>query len=98
MPHAHCQVLFMIRSITTVKLTKSKADFDKLSALFAALGFERGKVWKDSRSQGAPCLAPVGSIEFVSGKAPAEGDLLVEVSDLENVRTQIERSKLAKPS
>src|SRR5438105_846672 len=86
----------MIKSITTVRLAKSKADFDKLSALFDAIGFERGKAWKDSRSEGAPFLAPVGSIEFVNGKAPAEGDLLVEVSDLENVRSQIEKSKLAR--
>src|SRR4051812_4091407 len=85
----------MIKSITIVRLSKSKADFEKLSALFDALGFERGKSWKDSRSEGAPWLAPVGSIEFVDGKAPAEGDLLVEVSDLENARAQIERSKLA---
>jgi 6,7-dimethyl-8-ribityllumazine synthase len=88
----------MIKSITTVRVTKSKTDFEKLSALFDALGFERGKTWKDSRSEGAPWLAPVGSIEFVSGKPPAEGDLLVEVSDLENVRGLIEKAKLAKLS
>ncbi len=85
----------MIRSITTVKLAKSKSDFAKLSALFDALGFERGKAWKDSRSEGAPWLAPVGSIEFVNDQAPAEGDLLVEVNDLENARAIIEKSKLA---
>src|SRR3954465_1674170 len=86
----------MIKSITTVRVTKSKDDFAKLSALFDALGFERGQAWKDSRSEGSPWLAPVGSIEFVNGKAPAEGDLLVEVSDLENARATIEKSKLAK--
>jgi 6,7-dimethyl-8-ribityllumazine synthase len=85
----------MIKSITTVKLAKSKTDFAKLSALFDALGFERGKAWKDSRSEGAPWLAPVGSIEFVNGKTPVEGDLLVEVNDLENARSIIEKSKLA---
>lgn len=85
----------MIKSITTVRLAKSKADFSKLSALFDALGFERGKSWKDSRSEGSPWLAPVGSIEFVNGKAPAEGDLLVEVSDLDNTRSVIDKSKLA---
>lgn len=88
----------MIKSITTVKLAKSKSDFAKLSALFDALGFERGKAWKDSRSEGAPWLAPVGSIEFVNGQAPAEGDLLVEVNDLENTLATIEKSKLAKVS
>lgn len=88
----------MIKSITTVRLTRSKADFAKLSALFDAIGFERGRVWKDTRSEGAPWLAPIGSIEFVNGKMPAEGDLLVEVSDLENTRETIKRSKLAEPS
>lgn len=86
----------MIKSITTVKLAKSKSDFAKLSALFDELGFERGRSWTDARSEGSPWLAPVGSIEFVNGKAPAEGDLLVEVNDLENARTIIERSGLAK--
>src|SRR6185312_3020020 len=85
----------MIKSITTVRLAKSKSDFAKLSALFDALGFERGKSWKDSRSEGSPWLTPIGSIEFVNGKAPAEGDLLVEVNDLENTRAVIEKSKLA---
>lgn len=85
----------MIKSITTVRLTRSKPDLEKLSALFDALGFERGKNWKDSRSEGAPFLVPVGSIEFVNGKAPVEGDLLVEVSDLENARAMIQRAKLA---
>src|ERR1041385_723099 len=83
----------MIKSITTVKMAKSKEEFAKLSALFDALGFDRGNPWKDSRSEGAPWLAPIGSIEFVNGKPPAEGDLLVEVSDLENARAIIEKSK-----
>jgi 6,7-dimethyl-8-ribityllumazine synthase len=85
----------MIKSITTVKMAKSKDDFAELSGLFDALGFERGKTWKDSRSEGSPWLAPLGSIEFVNGKPPAEGDLLVEVSDLENARAIIEKSKLS---
>jgi 6,7-dimethyl-8-ribityllumazine synthase len=88
----------MIKSITTVRTTKSAKEFAELSELFDAIGFERGKTWKDSRSEGAPFLAPVGSIEFVNGKTPAEGDLLVEVTDLESVRSQAEKSKLVKLS
>ncbi|MCU1286431.1 MAG: 6,7-dimethyl-8-ribityllumazine synthase [Acidobacteriales bacterium] len=84
----------MIKSITTVRLTKSK-DFERLSALFDTLGFERGHGWKDGQSRGAPFLAPVGSIEFVDGKTPAEGDLLVEVSDLENAHALTKKSKIA---
>jgi 6,7-dimethyl-8-ribityllumazine synthase len=83
----------MIKSITTVRLTKSAKDFEKLAALFDSLGFERGHGWKDGHNRGAPFLAPVGSIEFVDGKAPAEGDLLVEVSDLDTIHAQIKRNK-----
>ncbi|MCU1311215.1 MAG: 6,7-dimethyl-8-ribityllumazine synthase [Candidatus Angelobacter sp.] len=84
----------MIKSITTVRLTKSAKDFEKLSALFDSLGFGRGHGWKDGHSRGAPFLAPVGSIEIVDGKAPAEGDLLVEVSDLDSVHAQIKKNKI----
>src|SRR5712691_1769015 len=85
----------MIKSITTVCLTKSEKDFNQLSVLFDALGFERGHGWKDGHSSGAPFLAPIGSIEFVAGKAPAEGDLLVEVSDLDTVHAQVSKTKIA---
>src|SRR6266446_7825291 len=85
----------MIKSITTVRLTKSAKDFNQLSVLFDSLGFERGHGWKDGHSSGAPFLAPIGSIEFVVGKAPAEGDLLVEVSDLDSVHAQVNRAKVA---
>src|SRR6266481_7632758 len=88
----------MIKSITTVRLTKSAKDFEKLAALFDSLGFERGHGWKDGHSRGAPFLAPVGSIEFVDGKTPAEGDLLVEVSDLENAHVLAKKAKIASVS
>jgi 6,7-dimethyl-8-ribityllumazine synthase len=84
----------MIKSITTVRVTKKPADFEKLASLFDSLGFERGHGWKDSSSRGAPFLAPVGSIEFVDGKAPAVGDLLVEVSNLDDVHQQVKKSKI----
>jgi 6,7-dimethyl-8-ribityllumazine synthase len=92
----------MINSITTVRVTKSAKDFEKISALFDKLGFERGPGWKDghsalaSRTGGmfAPFRTPVGSIEFVNGKAPAEGDLLVEVSNLDDVLQLVKNAKI----
>jgi 6,7-dimethyl-8-ribityllumazine synthase len=92
----------MIKSITTVRLTKSAKDFEKLSQLFDSLGFERGPGWKDghsalaSRTGGmfAPFLAAVGSIEFVNGKLPAEGDLLVEVSNLDDALRLVTKAKI----
>jgi 6,7-dimethyl-8-ribityllumazine synthase len=85
----------MIKSITTVRVVKASKDWEKLAQLFDSLGFERGHEWKDQNSRGAPFLAPVGSIEFVQGKTPAEGDLLVEVSDLDTVHQQVSKSKIA---
>ncbi|HWC19421.1 MAG TPA: 6,7-dimethyl-8-ribityllumazine synthase, partial [Terriglobales bacterium] len=72
----------MIRSLTLVRQT-SPEKFERLSALLRALGFEDGNGWSDEHSRGAPFLAPVGSLELVNGKAPAEPEILIEVSDLD---------------
>ncbi|HVH87505.1 MAG TPA: 6,7-dimethyl-8-ribityllumazine synthase [Terriglobales bacterium] len=72
----------MIRSLTLVRQT-TKEKFDKLSALLRALGFEDGAGWSDEHSRGAPFLAPVGSLELIDGRVPAEPDILIEVSDLD---------------
>jgi len=72
----------MIRSLTLVRLT-SPEKFEQLSALLRALGFEDGQGWHDEFSRGAPFLAPIGSLELVEGRAPAEPDILVEVSDVD---------------
>ncbi len=60
-------------------------DFDKLAGLFSALGFEPGKGWQDSGGRGAAFLAPVGNIEFVTGRIPAVPSILVEVTQLDAV-------------
>lgn len=72
----------MIRSLTLVRNT-SPEKFEQLSSLLRALGFEDGAGWIDQHSRGAPFLAPVGSLELVDGRAPAEPDILIEVSDLD---------------
>ena len=73
---------WMIRSLTLVRRT-SREKFEQLSALLRALGFEDGAGWNDEHSRGAPFLAPTGSLELVDGRAPAEPDILIEVSDLD---------------
>jgi 6,7-dimethyl-8-ribityllumazine synthase len=72
----------MIRSLTLVRRT-SPEKFEQLSRLLRALGFEDGPGWSDEHSRGAPFLAPIGSLELVDGRAPAEPDILIEVSDLD---------------
>ena len=76
----------MIRSLTLVRLV-SREKFEQLSSLLRALGFEEGKGWKDEHSRGAPMLAPVGSLELVEGRSPAEPDILIEVSDLDTAHS-----------
>src|SRR6478672_4034895 len=71
----------MIKGITTVRKIGSAKEFEALKDLFAALGFEPGKGWKDSVSEGASYLAPVGNLELVQGKAAHLTDLWVEVTD-----------------
>src|SRR5690349_15881439 len=72
----------MIRSLTVVRQT-TPAKFERLSVLLRALGFEDGSGWSDEYSRGAPFLAPIGSLELVDGVAPAQPEILVEVSDLD---------------
>jgi 6,7-dimethyl-8-ribityllumazine synthase len=72
----------MIRSLTLVRHT-SPERFEQLSALLRSLGFEDGHGWSDEHSQGAPFLAPVGSLELVDGRVPNQPDVLIEVRDLD---------------
>lgn len=80
----------MIKGLTLVRPAGTSAEFDRLKSFFAALGFEPGSGWADERSQGAPFLAPVGSLEFVSGTMPAVPEILVEVAGLDAVRAAAE--------
>jgi 6,7-dimethyl-8-ribityllumazine synthase len=82
----------MIRSLTLVRRTASE-KFEQLSALLRTLGFEDGAGWSDQHSRGAPFLAPIGSLELVDGGAPAEPDILIEVTDLDTAH-QLARKHL----
>ncbi|MGH9671124.1 MAG: 6,7-dimethyl-8-ribityllumazine synthase [Terriglobales bacterium] len=75
----------MIRAITIVRRSRRSGEFDALVEFFDSLGFARGQGWKRDTGCGASFLAPVGNLEVVSGQAPAETDLLVEVSDLDGL-------------
>src|SRR5258708_27460108 len=87
----------MIKGIMLVSAVASGAEFDRLTSLFSALGFEQGKGWKDAQGpgRGAEWLAPVGELEFVTGRPPAVPPLLVEVTQLDHIHALIEKWLLA---
>ena len=86
----------MIKGITFLRPVDSPSHLDDLVSFFSALGFEAGRGWDDpprqdgasaqSGARGRPFLAPLGNLEFVTGKLPAVGsDLLIEVTALDDV-------------
>jgi 6,7-dimethyl-8-ribityllumazine synthase len=81
----------MVKGITLVRQVESASTFERLSSLFAALGFEPGKGWDDGTGRGAAFLAPVGNLELVTGRAPAVPPILIEVTQLEQVRAVVEQ-------
>jgi 6,7-dimethyl-8-ribityllumazine synthase len=81
----------MIKGITLVSAIASQAEFDRVASLFSALGFEEGKGWQDAQGRGSAFLAPVGNLEFVAGRAPAVPPVLVEVTQLDHVRSLVEK-------
>jgi len=85
----------MIKGITFVSAIASSggpgAEFDRLAGLFSALGFEHWKGWQDAQGRGAAFLAPIGNLEFVTGRPPAVPPLLVEVTQLDHIHTLIEK-------
>ena len=89
----------MIKGITLVSAVASAgtpgAEFDRLTSLFASLGFEPGKGWQDDKGRGAAFLAPVGNLEFVTGRPPAVPPILVEVSQLDHIHGLVEKWLLA---
>jgi len=89
----------MIKGITLISAVASastpSAEFDRLSSLFSALGFEQGKGWRDAEGRGAAFLAPIGNIEFVTGRAPAVPSVLVEVTQLDHIHALVEKWLLA---
>lgn len=78
-----------MKGITLVRPVRTQQEYDLLTGFFSALGFEPGNGWSDSRSQGASFLAPLGNLEFVQGELPADGDIFVEVTALDDLHTHI---------
>src|SRR5215470_88023 len=84
----------MIKSITTVRKIGGPKEFTALRELLSALGFEHGKGWKDSISEGAAFLAPVGALEVVHGRGVHHTDLWVEVTDLDSIQEILDKKKI----
>ena len=80
----------MIKGLTTVAQVASEEAFTQLGELFRALGFEQGKGWDDGAGKGAAFLAPLGNLEFVTGRAPAVPAVLVEVTQLDTVHAAVQ--------
>jgi 6,7-dimethyl-8-ribityllumazine synthase len=70
-------------------------EFDQLSSLFTALGFEQGKGWQDGTGRGAAFLAPLGNLELVTGRPPAVPPILVETTNLDSVHAAVHQWLLA---
>ena len=89
----------MIKGITLVSAVASSgapgAEFDRLTSLFSALGFEQGKGWKDAQGRGAAFSAPIGNFEFVSGRLLTVPPILIEVTQLDHIRNLVEEWLLA---
>jgi 6,7-dimethyl-8-ribityllumazine synthase len=75
----------MIKGISFLRSTGSRAAYDRLASFFAELGFAPGKGWEEELSRGASFLAPLGNLEFVDGQFPSTADVLVEVTALDAV-------------
>lgn len=85
----------MIKGITLVSAVSSSETFDKLNSLLGALGFEPGKGWQDAQGRGSAHLAPLGNIEFVTGRAPSVPPLLIEVTQLDHIHAAVQKWMLA---
>jgi 6,7-dimethyl-8-ribityllumazine synthase len=81
----------MVKGITLVTQVGSAAAQERLGRLLGALGFEAGKGWEDGSGRGAAFLAPLGNLELVAGRAPAVPPVLIEVTQLDQVRAVVEQ-------
>ncbi len=81
----------MIKGITLVSGVASGDTFDKLNSLLLALGFEQGKGWQDGQGRGSALLAPVGNLEFVTGRPPAVPPILIEVTNLDAIHATVQQ-------
>ena len=76
----------MIKGITFIRAASTPAVYDALVSFFDTLGFEPGRGWERETSRGRPFLAPLANMEFVDGMSNVAADVLVEVTQLEEVR------------
>jgi 6,7-dimethyl-8-ribityllumazine synthase len=86
----------MIKGITVVSAVSSADTFDQLNSLLGALGFEPGKGWQLDEGRGSAHLAPLGNLEFVTGRPPAVPPLLIEVTQLDQVHAAVQKWMLAR--
>ncbi len=80
----------MIKGITLVRAARTPEEFATLESFFTALGFEPGKGSEGKQFRTAPFLAPLGNLEFATGKLSAAPEVLIEVTGLETVHTVAE--------
>jgi 6,7-dimethyl-8-ribityllumazine synthase len=85
----------MIKGMTLVTPVASVAALDRVASLLAALGFEPGKCWQDETGRGEAFLAPLGNLELVAGRLPAVPPILIEVTQLDQVRAAVEQWMVA---
>ena len=81
----------MIKGMTVVEQVSGADDYAQLTRLLTALGFEAAKGWKTAEGEGSPFLAPVGNLELVTGRAPAEPRILIETTQLETLHAAVKR-------
>ena len=79
----------MIKGMTVVEQAGSAAQYKALCGLLASIGFEDGKGWKQADGEGSAFLAPLGNLELVTGRMPAEPRLLIEVTQLDHVHDTV---------
>jgi 6,7-dimethyl-8-ribityllumazine synthase len=79
----------MIKGLTIVAPIASGEAFTQLAELCQTLGFEQGKGWTEGSGKGAAFLAPLGNLELVTGRTPAEPALLIEVTQLETIHAAV---------
>ena len=88
----------MIRSLTYVHPTAFDKEYPALAKLFTELGFEHCQGWEEGARRGASFVAPKGDFELFTGKGVTTSGVLVQVSNLENVRNIVVKSKLGTAS
>ncbi len=75
----------MVKGITVLRHCGTPEEQARAASFLAALGFGSGSGWDDDGGSGRSFLAPLGNLELVAGRVPADADLFVQVTDLDAV-------------